>query len=87
MPPPIVSSASSTVTSTPARASATAQASPLGPEPTTVAVLTRRAAGSAGSTRRSTSTGNSNDSSSHGWRSTMSATATDPSSTSPVAAS
>ena len=35
VPPPIVSSASSTVTATPSRASATAQASPLGPEPTT----------------------------------------------------
>ena len=43
VPPPIVSAASSTVTSTPARASATAQARPLGPEPTTVAVLTGRA--------------------------------------------
>ena len=41
----------------------------------------------AGSSRRSTSTGNSHDSSSQGWRSTMSATATEPSSTSPVAAS
>ena len=39
VPPPIVSSASSTVTSTPSLASATAQASPLGPAPTTVAVL------------------------------------------------
>ncbi len=41
----------------------------------------------AGGRRCVTSTGNSNDSSSQGWRSTMSATATEPSSTSPVAAS
>ena len=40
VPPPIVSSASSTVTSTPSVASAAAQASPFGPEPTTMARVT-----------------------------------------------
>ena len=40
VPPPIVSSASSTVTATPARASAAAQARPLGPDPTTKASVT-----------------------------------------------
>ena len=39
VPPPIVSSASITVTSTPRLASTAAQASPLGPEPTTTALL------------------------------------------------
>ena len=38
-PPPISSAASSTVTCTPSRARATAAASPLGPPPTTIAVL------------------------------------------------
>lgn len=37
VPPPIVSARSRTRTDTPARASATAPASPLGPEPTTIA--------------------------------------------------
>jgi len=41
VPPPIVSAASRTVTPTPFRASSTAQASPLGPEPTTIASLKR----------------------------------------------
>ena len=39
VPPPMVSSASSTVTASPSRARATAQASPFGPEPTTIASL------------------------------------------------
>ena len=40
VPPPISSAASSTVTWTPGRARATAAASPFGPAPTTIAVLT-----------------------------------------------
>src|SRR4051794_19450747 len=39
MPPPIVSPASCTTTSSPARASVIAAASPFGPEPTTTARL------------------------------------------------
>ena len=41
VPPPIASSASSTVTRTPSSASVTALARPLGPEPTTTAVVKR----------------------------------------------
>ena len=92
VPPPIVSAASSTVTATPSRASATAQASPFGPEPTTIAVLTRPAYPLGAGSRRSptaevTSTGKSQDSSIQGPRSTISATSTQPSSIRPVAAS
>ena len=43
VPPPIVSAASITVTDTPRVASAAAQARPLGPAPTMMAVLTRPA--------------------------------------------
>ncbi len=39
VPPPMVSAASRTVTDMPAEASVTAAASPLGPAPTTTAVL------------------------------------------------
>ena len=42
VPPPMSSCASRTVTSTPAAASSTAAASPLGPLPTTTAVVTTR---------------------------------------------
>ena len=70
-PPPIVAAASSTVTSTPRAASAAAQARPLGPEPTTIASLTRSRRRRGGPV---TSTGNSHDSSSQGPRATMSAT-------------
>jgi hypothetical protein len=40
VPPPIVSAASSTVTSTPSRASAAAHPRPFGPVPTTIALVT-----------------------------------------------
>jgi hypothetical protein len=43
MPPPIVSAASRTVTPTPCWARVTAAASPLGPDPTTIAVVMDRA--------------------------------------------
>ena len=94
VPPPIRSSASSTVTPTPFRASSTAQASPLGPEPTTIASLNDSASSQAtprpdgerllrATAPPSTTTGKSKDSSSQGWLVTMSFTATVPSSRRP----
>ena len=103
VPPPIVSSPSSTVTERPACASATAAASPLGPEPTTTASRVRAfgvpAACSAEEPagRRRTSWGDhaggaaevtcTGTSWSVGWRLTRSLTSTYPRSISPVAAS
>ena len=93
VPPPIVSAASSTVTSHPLARQRHRAGQPVG-----AGADDDRVAQMAFATRFSspgfltpgppvTSTGKSNDSSSHGWRSTMSATATDPSSTRPLAAS
>ena len=81
--------ASSTVTSTPSRARATAHASPLGPEPTTTASLIRASllppvpARAPRAAPLVTSTGKSQEPSSHGLRAHISATSTQPSSTRP----
>ncbi len=74
VPPPISSAASITVTPTPRVASVAAQARPFGPAPTTTASLMPVWAGNGFP-------------SSQGWRPTMSATSTVPSSIRPSAAS
>ena len=71
VPPPIRSAASSTVTWHPAWASATAAASPFGPEPTTTASVTAfrgLGAAAAGAASGSTVTGIVGSPSSQGWR-------------------
>ena len=93
VPPPISSAASSTVTSTPGRARVTAAASPLGPPPTTIAVLMplRRTGGArvrrlAGRRARSRRVG-IGPLGSHGCSATASATFQVPRSITPRAAS